>query len=72
MLVLGRVVIERAPGAEVVPCKVHALHIHVVGLLHHGIVDRVGGTGGEIGLDEPFLGGSAEIGLTLVEECGEV
>ena len=68
VLVLGRVLIQRAPGAQVVPAKVHRLDIDIWGFLHDGKVDADAGTGLEIGLDVfPFLIG-AEVGFAVFKD----
>ena len=67
--VFRRIVVKRAPSAEVVPSEIHTFHKHIVGFFHNGVVNRHARTIGEMGFDIfVFTRGAEEVGSAL--KCG--
>ncbi len=65
--VFGRIVVERAPCAEVVPAEIDTLDIHVCRALHHRVVNRYVDTRGELALDKLALALCGEVAEAAVE-----
>ena len=70
--VLGGVVIEGAPCAEVVPSERDAFDIDVFGFLHDGEVDGDAHASREVLVDEFLLLGGGEESDPLLEAAGHV